>query len=73
MVLDTFAGSGSIGIACEKLGIDYKLIEKNKDFCEISNLRIKYWSEKFKNEVHKSNISTDADFVDESQLRLFEG
>lgn len=43
LVLDTFAGSGSIGIACEKLGIDYILIEQNKEYCDIEELRIRYW------------------------------
>ena len=39
-VLDLFAGSGTTGIACEKLGRKWILIEKEKEYCEISAKRI---------------------------------
>jgi hypothetical protein len=68
IVLDTFAGSGSIGIACEKLNMDYILVEMNKEYCDIAELRIKYWAEKFKN---KQNSNKNDEPIDESQLSLF--
>ena len=39
-VLDLFAGSGTTGIACEKLGRKWILIEKEKEYCELSDKRI---------------------------------
>ncbi len=41
IVLDPFAGSGTTGIACKKIGRDYILIEKDKSYCEIAKARIK--------------------------------
>lgn len=41
IVLDCFAGSGSTGIACKKTGRDYILIEKEKEYCEIAEARLK--------------------------------
>jgi len=40
MVLDNCAGSGTTGVACEKLGRKYILIEKELEYCEISAKRI---------------------------------
>lgn len=34
VVLDPFAGSGTTGLICEKLGINYILIEKEKKYCD---------------------------------------
>lgn len=39
-ILDTFAGTGSIGIACKKSGLNYMGIEKNEKYCKLANLRI---------------------------------
>lgn len=41
IVLDPFAGSGTTGIACKKIGRDYILIERDKSYCEIARRRIK--------------------------------
>ena len=41
IVLDPFAGSGTTGIACKKIGRDYILIEKEEGYCEIAKRRIK--------------------------------
>jgi site-specific DNA-methyltransferase (adenine-specific) len=41
MVLDPFAGSGTTGMACKKLGRDYILIEKEPEYCKIAEARIK--------------------------------
>jgi DNA modification methylase len=71
IVLDTFAGSGSIGIACEKLGIDYVLVEQNKEYCDIAELRTKYWAERFKNEISIKNITTSKEPKIDNQLELF--
>jgi DNA modification methylase len=38
--LDCFAGSGSALVACEKMGINYIGIEREKEYCEISKQRI---------------------------------
>jgi len=40
VVLDPFAGSGTTGVACKKLGRNYILIEKEKEYCEIAEKRI---------------------------------
>ena len=41
IVLDPFAGSGTTGIACKKIGRDYILIERDESYCEIARRRIK--------------------------------
>uniref|UniRef100_A0A7V3N4T2 Methyltransferase n=1 Tax=candidate division CPR3 bacterium TaxID=2268181 RepID=A0A7V3N4T2_UNCC3 len=41
IVLDPFAGSGTTGMACKKIGRDFILIEKEKDYCKIAEERIK--------------------------------
>lgn len=40
IVIDTFAGSGTIGIACEKFNRKYILIEKEEKYCEIIKDRL---------------------------------
>lgn len=71
IVLDTFAGSGSTGIACEKLGIEYILVDDKKEYCDIAELRTKYWSEYFKNEIHINNVAKLNEPKIENQLELF--
>lgn len=39
-VVDPFAGSGTTGIACERLNRRYILIEKEEEYCEIAKQRI---------------------------------
>lgn len=41
LILDPFAGSGTLGIACERLNRKYILIEISEAYCEISKQRIK--------------------------------
>jgi len=41
IVLDPFGGSGTTGMACKKTGRDYILIEKEEEYCEIAEKRIK--------------------------------
>jgi hypothetical protein len=64
LVVDTFAGSGSIGIACEKLGVDYILVEQTKEYCDISELRTAYWANQFKKDLANKNnqIYLELDF-----------
>ena len=40
IVLDCYAGSGSTGIACQNLGFDCVLIERDEAYCEIINNRV---------------------------------
>lgn len=39
---DPFAGSGSIPMACEILGLEWKACELNEEYCEIANARLDY-------------------------------
>jgi site-specific DNA-methyltransferase (adenine-specific) len=39
-ILDPFAGSGTTGLACINLNRNYILIEKEKDYFDICNVRI---------------------------------
>ena len=41
VVLDCFAGSGTIGVACESLNRNYILIEKQKKYIDVIQQRIK--------------------------------
>jgi site-specific DNA-methyltransferase (adenine-specific) len=41
VVLDCFAGSGSTLVACRNLGFDFIGIEKEQEYCDIANARIK--------------------------------
>jgi len=43
IVLDPFAGSGSIPIACVLEGFDYIGIELEQDYVDIANARLEYW------------------------------
>lgn len=40
VVVDPFAGSGTIGVVCKNLNRDYILIDNKKDYCELSERRI---------------------------------
>jgi len=41
LVLDPFAGSGTIGIACKEMGRDFILIEKEQKFYDLIDMRLK--------------------------------
>jgi len=41
IILDPFAGSGTTGRACKNLGRNFILIEKEEDYCKISEARLK--------------------------------
>ena len=41
-VLDPFMGSGSIGVACMRVGRDFIGIELEKEYCEIAKQRIEH-------------------------------
>ena len=43
-ILDPFMGSGSTGCAAARDGFDFVGIEKEKEYYEIAELRIKHWS-----------------------------
>ena len=40
LVLDPFAGSGTVGVSAEKNGWDYVLIEKSSEYCEMAKKRL---------------------------------
>jgi len=40
VILDPFGGSGTTGMACKELGINYIIIEKEREYCDISIKRI---------------------------------
>lgn len=42
VILDPFAGSGTVGVACINLGVDYIMIEKKKEYYEVACERMKY-------------------------------
>lgn len=42
VILDPFAGSGTVGVACINLGVDYIMIEKKKEYFEVACERMKY-------------------------------
>jgi len=40
LVLDPFAGSGTVGVVCKRLGRDFLGIEMNPDYCEMARKRL---------------------------------
>lgn len=46
IVLDPFNGSGTCGIACKLEGFNYVGIEREKEYCDISEARIRAWDNK---------------------------
>lgn len=52
MVLDCFAGSGTTGIACILENRDYILIEKEEEYCNIIEARLKYWQNQKDNQLN---------------------
>ena len=44
-VLDPFAGSGTVGVACKMLGRNYVLIDNCKEYCELAQKRIQKHSQ----------------------------
>ena len=41
-VLDPFAGSGTVGVACKMLGRNYLLIDNSKEYCDLAERRISF-------------------------------
>ncbi len=39
-IFDAFGGSGTTGIACKSLGLDWCMTELEPDYCEIANKRL---------------------------------
>ncbi len=44
VVLDPFGGTATTGIGCKLEGFDYIVIEKEKEYCEIGERRLKHWT-----------------------------
>jgi len=57
IVLDPFAGSGSTGKACILENFNYILIEKEPEYCEIIEKRLKYVNKKTEDISKTDNIS----------------
>lgn len=53
---DPFAGSGSIPMACEILGLEWKACELNEEYCKIANARLEY-AKANRIELHKKYCS----------------
>lgn len=53
IVLDPFAGSGSTGCAAVLENMNYVLIEMEKEYCDIANARINYWTNEAKEKNRK--------------------
>ena len=45
VVLDPFGGSGTTAIACVNTGRDYIIIEKDPEYCQIAEKRVKHWKQ----------------------------
>lgn len=66
LCLDPYNGSGTTGIACKLEGVNYIGIEREREYCDISEARIKAWGEEEPNE-----LKTDAKKTDSGQAELF--
>lgn len=66
LCLDPYNGSGTTGIACKLEGVNYIGIEREKEYCDISEARIKAWGEEEPKEV-----KTEAKKTDSGQAELF--
>lgn len=55
VVLDTFIGSGTLGIVCVKNNINFIGFEINKEYCEIAEAKLKYYENINKNKITQSD------------------
>ncbi|NLO19812.1 MAG: site-specific DNA-methyltransferase [Ignavibacteria bacterium] len=61
IVLDPFAGSGTVGIAASLLERNYILIDNSEEYCKLAEKRIND-----KNGMNLFNVSNKKDFIDSS-------
>ena len=55
IVLDCFAGCGSVGIACLETKRNYILIEKEKQYFDIAQIKLKFKQESMQSEARHSS------------------
>lgn len=63
--LDPFFGSGSLGIACELLGLEWIGIERSHAYCEIAKERIKHAS-RYRDKAFMDMLELDNDRITKS-------
>ena len=59
VVLDPFNGSGSTGMACVELGMEYVGCELDPNYVEIANKRISAWYERTKPDNNFNDLFED--------------
>lgn len=73
VVLDPFAGSGSLGIGAILEGFTFIGIEQEAEYCEIANLRLDYWVAHYQPELFRHDRTPSLpvyDKTDTAQLDL---
>jgi len=60
VVFDPFMGSGSTGIACAKTGHDFIGIDREEEYLEIADSRVRHWRTQFAG--HGKRATVDSDF-----------
>lgn len=76
LVLDPFAGSGSLGIGALLEGFSFIGIEKESDYCEIAKRRLQYWAAHYQPRLFRPDGMPSpqvCDTTDTGQLDLLTG
>lgn len=75
LILDMFAGSGTLGVACEQLNLPYVLIEKETEYCDIIRARVKaakQMSTKSKSNIKAKHEQPQFTLFDQNNLNIKE-
>lgn len=57
VVFDPFMGSGTTGVACKELGVDFIGCDIDENYCGLAQARIEYARDKFKYDLEREKVT----------------
>lgn len=57
VVFDPFMGSGTTGVACKELGVDFIGCDIDENYCGLAQARIEYARDKFKYDLEQEKVT----------------